>query len=178
MRNFLKRNPRLSFRTPQATSANRAKNFSKQKVDEFNDILEKELPKIEFDPTKIFKVDETGVTIAQHKMEKVLCLKGQKHVGGISSAERGALITLVTCMSASGFFVPPLMIFPRVNMKDELKNGAPSGSQFACHKSGWIQLHIFTQWIVHFINTVHPSKENPVILILDGHLSHKKYRCH
>lgn len=174
MKKFLNRNPCLSFRTPQATSANRAKGFSKEKVDQFNDILEAELPKINFDPTKIYNVDETGVTVVQHKMEKVLSLKGQKQVGGISSAERGALITLVTCMSASGFFVPPLFIFPRVNMKEELKNGAPPGSQFACHKSGWIQTHIFTQWIVHFINTIHPSKESPVILILDGHFTHTR----
>lgn len=72
MSNFLKRNPRLSFRTPQATSANRAKGFSKENVDQFNDILEAELPNINFDTTKIYNIDETGVTVVQHKMEKVL----------------------------------------------------------------------------------------------------------
>lgn len=172
---FLKRNPSLSFRTPEATTAMRARGFTKEKVSYFfDDILEPELAKVNFDPVRIFNVDETGVTIVQHKMAKVLCRKGQKQVGGISSAERGGLVTLVFCMSAAGVFVPPLFIFPRVNMKKELEDRAPPGSIFGAHKSGWIQLHLFTKWFQHFLDFVKPSKEQPVVLILDGHFSHTR----
>ncbi|CAK1554374.1 unnamed protein product [Leptosia nina] len=55
-------------------------------------------------------------------------MKGKKAFHKLSSAERGALITIVTCMSASGQFIPPLMMFPRKNMKAELLNGAPPGT--------------------------------------------------
>lgn len=107
-------------------------------------------------------------------MSKVLCMKGQKQVGGISSAERGSLVTLVFCMSAAGTYVPPMFIYPRVNMKKELEDRAPPGYVFAAHKSGWIQLELFTKWFRHFVNYVKPNKDNPILLLLDGHFSHTR----
>lgn len=68
-------------------------------------------------------------------------------------------------LTAAGMYVPPIFVFPKVNIKAELKNGAPSGSNFACRKSGWIQQHLFTQWFSHFMYIVKPSVQNPVILI-------------
>ena len=54
-------------------------------------------------------------------------------------------------MSAGGQFVPPFLIFPRSRMKQELRDGAPPGTEFACHPSGWMQLSIFTEWFRHFV---------------------------
>jgi hypothetical protein len=76
------------------------------------------------------------------------------------------------CFSASGQYVPPLIVFPRKNMKLELMNGTPPGCTHACHISGWIQQEIFVQWLRHFIQNVKPTKEDPVIL--DGHHSHTR----
>ena len=59
-------------------------------------------------------------------------------------------------------------------MKMELMGGAPSGSIYAYHKTGWIQLDLFTQWLSHFVNFVKPSQVNSALIILDGHASHKK----
>ena len=56
----------------------------------------------------------------------------------------------------------------------ELMDGAPAGSTYACHKTGWIQLELFTQWLRHLIECVKPSQESPALLILDGHASHTK----
>ena len=53
---------------------------------------------------------------------------------------------VVTYMNATGMHVPPLLVFPRSNMKTELLDGAPPGSIAACHKAGWIQNDSFTQW--------------------------------
>lgn len=137
-------------------------------------MLEPELAKINFSPNKLFNVDETGITIVQHKTSKVVGLKGKRQVASLSSAERGALITVVTCMSASGQYVPPMLVFPRKNMKAELMDGAPAGSIAACHVSGWIQCESFTKWLEHFISIVKPSREDPVVLIVDGHYSHTR----
>jgi hypothetical protein len=78
-------------------------------------------------------------------------------------------------MNAAGTFVPPVIIFPTKNMKEELMDGASAGSISACHPSGWIQTHIFTQWFDHFVAFVKPSVDDPAVLILDGHYSHTKY---
>lgn len=40
--------------------------------------------------------------------------------------------------------------------------------------SGWIQLELFTKWFRHFVNYVKPNKDNPILLLLDGHFSHTR----
>lgn len=75
-------------------------------------------------------------------------------------------------MNAAGSYVPPMVIFPRKNMNNQLARGAPPGTIVATHPSGWIQKHLFAQWFEHFINTVKPSANKSVLLILDGHYSH------
>nr|XP_026501309.1 uncharacterized protein LOC113404595 [Vanessa tameamea] len=57
-------------------------------------------------------------------------------------------------------------------MKPELMNNAPRGSWAECHESGWIQKDIFTSWFQKFIVFSRASRDNPVLLILDGHKSH------
>ncbi|GBP59179.1 CENP-B homolog protein 2 [Eumeta japonica] len=171
---FLARHPNLSFRQPESLSRARIQGFTAENVKSFFDILKPELEKIKFNPNKIFNVDETGITTVQHTVRKILTVKGKKAVHKLSSAERGALITIVTCMSASGQFIPPLMVFPRKNMKAELLDGAPPGTIAGCHPSGWIQPELFTKWLRHFVAIVKPSKEDPVLLVLDGHYSHTR----
>ena len=125
-----------------------------------------------FEPQNIYNVDETGVTQVQGKPTRVLARRGRRQVGTINAAERGTLMTVEFCMSATGNFIPPLFVFLRVRMKPELMDGTPPGSQYACHKSGWMQADIFTQWFRHFLRCSGASHENPVLLVLDGHLTH------
>lgn len=59
-------------------------------------------------------------------------------------------------------------------MKLELMNGTPPGSVYDCHPSGWIQSEIFTKWLKHFIDHVKPTKEDPVLQVFDGHVTHTR----
>jgi hypothetical protein len=79
-------------------------------------------------------------------------------------------------MSPTGNFIPPLLVFQgKKKMKQELMNGTLPGPIHACHPSGWIQSEIFVfQWFLHFIKHTQPTKEDPVILVLDGHYSHTR----
>lgn len=164
----------LGILKPTATSFSRANGFNKDAVHGFFDILEAEFQKHPYPPDRIFNVDETGLSVVQSKVPKVVGLKGKRQVGALSSAERGSLVTVVCCMSAGGSFIPPLMIFPRKNMSETLMKGAPPGSIGRCHPSGWIQSNLFTDWFRHFISNVKPTAESPVMLILDGHNTHTK----
>lgn len=59
---------------------------------------------------------ETGILTVPNKTPTVLTSKGKKTVCEISSGETGETITAVCCMSATGVYVPPALIFPRKRM--------------------------------------------------------------
>ncbi|CAH1972182.1 unnamed protein product [Acanthoscelides obtectus] len=173
LKSFMSRHPKLSLRKPQGISAARVEGFTKENVQAFFNLLGSVLPKVGFNPAAIYNVDETSITV-QHKHAKVISLKGKRQVAALTASERGALVTIVTCMNAVGRYIPPMLVFPRKNMKPELLNGAPPGSVARFHPSGWIQQDIFTDWLRHFILHVKPSESEQVVLILDGHYSHSR----
>jgi hypothetical protein len=121
-------------------------------VARFFDIYESELKKVNHPAHRTFNLDETRITTVQQRHSKVVSMRGKKDVESLTSAERGNLITVVTRMSASGTYVPPLAVFPRKNMKEELMDGEPASSVSACHPSGWIQTYTFTKWFDHFVH--------------------------
>ena len=122
----------------------------------------------------IYNVDETGLTICQ-KPTKIIAQKGRKNVATLTSAEKGKTVTIICCVSGTGIFVPPMMIFPRVRMKAELLDKAPNGTIGAATKSGWVNEETFLKWFEHFLLTVQPqARQQPVVLIMDGHSSHTK----
>jgi len=98
---------------------------------------------IQHNPARVYNCNKTGITTVQHKHTKILELKGKHQISSLQSAERGSLVTVVISMNPTGHFIPPLLVFPRKNMKQELMNGTPPGSIHVCHPSGWMQSEIF-----------------------------------
>lgn len=103
----------------------------------------------------------------------MIAKRGQHQVGKITSGERSKTITAVCCYNAASVYLPPPMIFPRVNMNDQLLKGAPQLTVGAASKSGWTDAAIFKRWFDHFVGVVKPPVEDPHLLLLDGHVSHK-----
>lgn len=52
-----------------------------------------------------------------------------------------------------------------------IKNGPPEAT-YRCFDNGWITEDLFVEWLQHFECFTKPSKEDPVLLILDNHSSH------
>lgn len=170
--NFIKRHPDLSLRRPESTSLMRAVGFNRPQVERFFNNLKDICEKYNFGPSDIYNCDETGVSTVQ-KQAKVMTLKSNRQVGKLTSAERGKNVTVMFCMSAAGYFIPPLFIFPRQRVNERLMIGAPSESIALAQPNGWINAELFLKWLQHFVKFSKPSKEKPVLLILDGHSSHK-----
>ena len=60
-------------------------------------------------PMQVYNADETGMSVV-HKMGKVLAHIGRRHVYSIASGEKGKTHTVLTCVSASGMVLPPMMV--------------------------------------------------------------------
>jgi hypothetical protein len=128
----------ISIRKPCGTSFSRALGCTKEKVNTFFDILDELFEKHYYPADRIFNVDETGLTVVQSKISKVIGLKGKRQISSLTSAERGGLITIVAAMSAGGTFILPYL-------NQQLMKGAPAGAIGVCHPSDWIQNNIFVQ---------------------------------
>ncbi|XP_065645632.1 uncharacterized protein LOC136076096 [Hydra vulgaris] len=171
LQGFMKIQPELSLRTPEATSFARSTAFNKHTVREFFQNLKTVRNRYKYNPNCIYNVDETGLTTVQ-KPVKVLAGRGSKQVGRITSAEQGTLVTACYASNAIGNSIPPLFIFPRVKFHDYMiKEGPPRCVGFA-NPSGWMNSEIFIEWIKHFVKYSNCSQESPVLLLLDSHESH------
>ncbi|KAK7455951.1 hypothetical protein BaRGS_00039419, partial [Batillaria attramentaria] len=109
---------------------------------------------------------------AVHKPRRVVASSGVKQVGSLVSAERRQLVTVCAAVSASGQSIPPFFVFPRVKFFRHFLNETPAGSEGAAHKSGWMTEENFPKFLAHFKHHLKPSRESPVLVILDNHGSH------
>lgn len=170
-KSFMKRNPDLSIRSPEATSLSRCTSFNRTNVHSFFEQYTDVLQRYNLTGSRIWNMDETGVTTVQ-KPKKVVAQKGLKQVGAATSAERGALITLAAAVNAIGNTIPPMFIFPRVRYNELFVASGPPESIGAGNSSGWMTEKEFLIFMEHFIKHTKPSPEEPVLLILDNHHSH------
>lgn len=173
IRGFLRRNPSISLRTPENTSLARAQAFNKENIGRYFESLTHVMEEYKFLPENIFNVDESGLSTVQSRPSKIFATKGRKQVGTLSSAERGHHLTVVCCMNPLGTFIPPAFIFPRKRFKNELMDHATPGAVAFCQDKGWMSGEVFLQWMKHFVRYAKPDGTNKILLLLDGHSSHK-----
>ena len=91
---FMRRNPNVTLRTPESVSVSRAIGFRRAEVNLFFQNLGKILEENALDASRIFNVDETGMSTVQKQKQKILATKGKKQVGRIVSAEKGQTVHL------------------------------------------------------------------------------------
>ncbi|XP_063911278.1 uncharacterized protein LOC135128298 [Zophobas morio] len=168
---FLKRNPSITIRQPEATSINRVTAFNKAEVTLFFKNLEDIMEKHMFTASKIYNMDETGISTVQDP-GTIIAEKGQKRVGSVTSYERGKNITVICAVSAAGSYIPPMFIYPRKRMSPQLCKGGPTEAIYHCSKNGWTNQALFVIWLKHFVKFAKPSSAEPILLIVDNHYSH------
>ncbi|XP_014211032.1 tigger transposable element-derived protein 6-like [Copidosoma floridanum] len=158
------------------TSFARATGFNQEAVQEFFSLLEEIFNKHKhsYTPNRIYNVDETGISIVPKSSPKIIAKRGRKQVGGFTAAERRENVTATICISAAGTFMPPFIIFPRVKENLEFIKDTPAGAWAEFHKTGCMQIDIFTKWFKKFVKFSQATPENPVLLLLDGHVTHVK----
>ena len=99
-------------------------------------------------PMQNYNCDETGVSVV-HKPGKVVAEHGRRNVYAITSAERGKTHS---CVSASGYSLPPMMVYPRKkSIPESLKEGAIPHTFFANSDSGWMNSELYLLWFNFFL---------------------------
>jgi len=82
-----------------------------------------------------------------------------------------AQLTVLACVNAAGNAMPPMVVFDRKILKDELAVGEVPGTTYGLSDNGWMNGELFDLWFHnHFLCYV-PSTR-PLLLLLDGHSSH------
>lgn len=96
----------------------RARQVNPTVVQEFYDILIKELIGKNIPPENIFNMDEKGIVCGQHDRVKVWVDQSQKNTVLIGSKER-ELTTVIECICADGQAIRPMIIFKGVRQSKQ-----------------------------------------------------------
>ena len=168
---FQKQNPRISLRIAAPLSHVQAMASDKESLNRYFDVLEKTLKdnKIFNNPCRIFNCDETGIPMGPSSL-KVIDQFGAKDPTYPTNSSK-AQVTVLACSCASGYALPPFVIFNRKLLHPELTKGEVPGTLYGLSETGWMNTELFSTWFSeHFLPNA-PSAR-PLLLLLDGHTSH------
>ena len=100
----------------------------------------------------------------------MIAVKGQKHPRAITSGNKKQ-ITVLACASAASYTLPPLVIFVRKGLVEDLTVDEIPGTAYGLSDKGWMEGEIFDEWFTHHF-LKHAPASRPLLLLLDGHSTH------
>ena len=108
---FLKRWPQLRLCKGDPFPLVRKEATNVQVFEKYFELLEESLIKygLKDKPAQIYNCDESGMPL-EHKIAKVIVIKGAKKVRQVSSGNK-TQITILGCVSAAGQTIPPMVVF-------------------------------------------------------------------
>ena len=69
------------------------------------------------------------------------------------ATEKGRNHPVIACESASGYALPPMIIFPRVRVSE-----APPCSILAAQKKRWVTTELYLRWFRFFLEHIPPAR--------------------
>ena len=168
---FRQWHPHLTMRAGEALAYRRAVASSPETIKNYFDQLEEILVSNSLYncPSRIYNIDESGFPL-QHRPGKRIGVRGQKHVVVNTSGDK-TQITVLACVRADGCYMPPMVVFKRSDLKEDLIQGEVPDTLYGLSKSGWMDGDLFAKWF-HFHFLKHAPSERPILILLDGHSSH------
>ena len=168
---FCRWHTEISLKTSSSLSVARARASSAESLSEYFCTLQETLQESGLidQPGLIYNMDESGFPL-EPKPPKTIHQKGDKQPYYVTKGTKSQ-VTVVACVSASGQYIPPMVIWARKKMTPELAMGEVPGTIYALSGKGWMTAEIFNKWFkCHFLR--YASAVRPIILLMDGHSSH------
>ena len=97
-------------------------------------------------------------------------------VSSSTGGEQGINVTMLAFVNADGDPIPGVFIYPRKKVNLDKMVGLPEGFLPLAHQSGWMNEDLFLISLENFKKQVVCSPEDPILLIMDNHISHIGYR--
>ena len=121
----------------------------------------------------IYNFDETGCQIGLAAGNRVIVPQGLERIF-VNDPDNRELVTCVECFSATGYHVPPMLIFKGAyHLRKYFENDIDGDTLFARSESGFTNDVLAMAWIKHFEAFTRPKTISAYrILIFDGYGSH------
>ena len=97
--------------------------------------------------------DETGTPL-NPKPLKMVCGTGSK-IPVLTGSGNKSQITIVVCVSAVGYCIPPMVIYGRKTINAALVENEIPGTIYGLSLKGWIDQDLFDQWFDTFCAMPH-----------------------
>ena len=169
---FCRRHSEVTLRVTAPLSTARAKATDIDVINKYFDMFQATLEEYNLvqKPCQLFNIDETGLPISPKPL-KMVSRTGSKHPCCIDSGSKSQ-ITVVGCVSAAGYCIPPMIIYSRKSalISPEMVQGEIPGTAYGFSSKGWMDQDLFGHWFNHFLKYAPPTR--PLFVLLDGHSSH------
>ena len=128
---------------------------------------------LNIDGSRIFNTDETSVLL-NPKAGSVLAKKGSKNVYNIVNNNEKENLTVLVTTNAVGQLAPSLILMKYKRVPATLYSSLPNNFFIGASDNGWMTAELFYEYIANrFYPWIVKTKiKLPVILYLDGHVSH------
>ena len=120
-------------------------------------------------PGQIFNMDESGMPL-DPKSPRLVFEKGC-HASCVTTGDK-TQITILACVSATGFSMPPMVIWDRQSLSPELTIREVPGTIYGLSKKGWIDYELLDVWFNYHFYIMLQLQSQFYLRMLDGHSSH------
>jgi hypothetical protein len=171
---FVQRHPLLSSRFSKRYNYERAKCEDPKIIREWFNLVQKTIFQFGIDPDNIYNFDETGFAMGLIATARVITRSEYYGRRALLQPGNRKWVTVIECTNASGWALPPCMIFKGKVFIESWFNGLPEDWRFEVSPNGWTSDEIGIRWLEKlFIPTTSSrTKGGYRLLILDGHGSH------
>jgi hypothetical protein len=172
--NYVDRCPNLSTRFSRRYNYERAKCEDPKMVKEWFNLVQKTINENGIDPDDIYNFDETGFAMGLIATAKVITRAEYYSRRALLQPGNREWVTSIECTGASGFSLPPMVIFKGKHFIAGWADGVPKDWHFEVSPNGWTSDEIGLRWLakVFLPLTFSRRKGKYRLLILDGHGSH------